>query len=355
MKTKTRSTGLLCLIGILAISPGCEVERGSGSPTAPTSSETGSPATTSSAAGPQLTGYWTSSTSASPSARLASTSSVAKLSSCDNFRLHIASQTGSTANGTFSLVCLGAYQIAGTATGTVTSSTSARIELAAATTVQGVGHCAVTVTSDASIEGDTIRLPFVAKTCLGDFTGTETLRKSDIFPSPAPAPAAPPPAPELPPPPAPPASADELDLNAARVVLGPTHVSSWPQTSTIINARVGGGQLCVNHTHLGRWPQILFFDTGAYIEANQWVFASVGGQWVGGAGEWVRPGQECKVVDAQTIGRDAFSANHMEPLRSWMPRPGEVFGVMVTTPARAWPNMTSTNERSNVVLIRWAD
>jgi hypothetical protein len=138
-------------------------------------------------------------------------------------------------------------------------------------------------------------------------------------------------------------------------MLGPSHIGSWPQTSTVINAYSGNGQLCVNHTRLGRWPTIPFFDTGALIESNQWVFANINGQWVGGAADWVRPNQECKAVDAQSIGRDAFYSDNMEPLRSWVPKPGEVFGVMVSTPARAYPNMLSTNERSNVVLIRWQD
>ena len=34
-------------------------------------------------------------------------------------------------------------------------------------------------------------------------------------------------------------------------------------------------------------------------------------------------------------------------------KPGEVFGLMVTTPARAWPDMRTLDERSNVVLVRW--
>ncbi|ODS52857.1 MAG: hypothetical protein ABS36_15420 [Acidobacteria bacterium SCN 69-37] len=351
----TRSSALLlCLASTLTMSLACEARRGSNSPAAPSPATPSTPSTSSTA---ELTGHWTSA-SATPSSRpSATTSAVAKLSSCDNFDLRVTSQTGNVATGTFSVVCLGAYSITGTATGTITSRTSAHIELAGSTTVSGVGACPVNVVSDATLEGDIIRLPFTADTCLGRFTGLETLRKSDIFPSPEPPPApAPPPAPEPPPSTTPPAtSADAIDLRAARIVLGPSSVAAWPQTSTVIGVRSGGGQLCVNHTKLGAWPLVRFFDTTAYVEASQWVFANIGGQWVGGAGEWVRPGQECKAVDAQSIGRDAFYGDNMEPLRSWVPRPGEQFAVMVTTPARAWPNMTSTNERSNVVFVRWAD
>ena len=113
--------------------------------------------------------------------------------------------------------------------------------------------------------------------------------------------------------------------------------------------------LCIFHTKLGLWPTTLFFDTGALIEGNQWVFANIGGHWYGGAGEWQRPGQACKDVTAETIGADAFYSPSMEPLRSWVPKPGEVFGLMATTPARAWPSMRTVDERTNVVLVRWGE
>ena len=348
----TRPALLLGLAGTLALSLACDVQRGSNSPTAPSAVDPApaSPRTTA-AVNTQLTGYWVSSAGSTTSS---STAAVADMTSCSNFQLRITSQSGNTANGTFSVVCLGTYPISGTATGVLTSSTSARIELTATASVPGSSSCPVSVVSNATVDGDFIRLPFTAQTCMGTFAGNESLRKSDLFPEPAPLPP-PPPAPEPPPTPAPPAPADELDLSRVRVMLGPSHIGSWPQTSTVINAYSGNGQLCVNHTHLGRWPAIPFFDTGALIESNQWVFANINGQWVGGAADWVRPNQECKAVDAQSIGRDAFYSDNMEPLRSWVPKPGEVFGVMVSTPARAYPNMLSTNERSNVVLIRWQD
>jgi hypothetical protein len=42
-----------------------------------------------------------------------------------------------------------------------------------------------------------------------------------------------------------------------------------------------------------------------------------------------------------------------EPLHSWHPQPGEVVGVMASTPARLWPAMRTVDERTNVVLIQW--
>jgi hypothetical protein len=115
--------------------------------------------------------------------------------------------------------------------------------------------------------------------------------------------------------------------------------------------RQGGGELCIWHDQLGTWPSVIFFnDPNTLVEGNQWVFANIGGRWYGGAADWYRPGQACKGLDAASIGRDAFD---QDPLRSWVPQPGELFGVMSTTPARAWPDMRTLDQRTNIVLLRW--
>jgi len=290
-----------------------------------------------------LMGLW-----ASPS----SSTTVAKLSTCSNFQWNVTAQAASSASGPFSAVCLGAYQVSGTATGQVNGDV-VHLVLDAAANLPGVGNCPVTMTADGSLDGDLIRLPYVAQTCIGRYSGTETLKKSQLMPSPAPAPAPDPtPEPTPTPTPQPPPPADELDLNQVTVVLGPKNIASWPQTSTMTGTKAVEGEMCTYHTKLGRWPPVLFFDTDAYIEGNQWVFANIGGRWYAGAGEWMRVGQACKVVTSN-MGADAFYGDNMEPLRSWVPRPGEVFGVMVSTPARAYPSMRTVDERSNVVLIRW--
>ena len=135
------------------------------------------------------------------------------------------------------------------------------------------------------------------------------------------------------------------------IVLGPAGVASWPQTATIASTKAVDHDLCINHTSLGRWPSTIFFgDPNTLVEGNQWVFANIGGRWYGGAADWYRPGQACKDVTAATIAADAFYDPRMEPLRSWRPRPGETFGVMSTTPARAWPDMRTIDQRTNVVL-----
>ncbi len=343
-----RRFGLLtCLVVGAAVLAACEMKQGSNSPTAPSTpaEELGDPAP--SAAGP-LVGSWT----AAAAIPTAAPGAPAQLSSCSNFEWRVTSQTAKTATGPFSAVCLGAYHVTGTGSGELINGV-AHLVIEASTTLPEVGVCPVRVTATGTLAGDIITLPFNAETCLGNFSGTQTLRKSQFLPDP-PEPPAPPPPPPPPPPPAPAPEADEFDLRSARIVLGPANVADWPQTSTVLGTRSTNSELCVNHTKLGRWPTTLFFDTTALIEGSQWVFANVGGRWHGGAGEWIRPGQECKGVTPETIGRDAFASPSMEPLRSWVPRQGEVFGVMVTTPARAWPSMRTSDERSNVVLVRWA-
>lgn len=334
-----------CLMSAVLLAGACSVERKSGGGVV---DPTPLPSVRDSAgSGGAFVGSWTSAVAGASAA-----DPLSSFTSCTDFRLNVTEQQGNSASGTFSTICQGAYQVSGTANGTLDNN-ALHIVLQATANLPGVGACPVTVTSDATLDGDLIRLPYVAQTCVGAFSGTEHLRKSDLLPKPPAPEPEPPPAPAPPPPPpspAPPPPADELNLNTVNIVLGPD-VRSWPQTSTIIGARTGGSQLCINHTHLGRWPTVGFFDTGAPIEGNQWVFANIGGTWYGGAGEWIRPGQECKAVDADTIGVDAFAGR--PGLGSWRPRPGEVFGVMVSTPARAWPSMRTIDHRSNIVFVRW--
>jgi hypothetical protein len=144
-----------------------------------------------------------------------------------------------------------------------------------------------------------------------------------------------------------PAPNDQIDLRTATIVSRDANITGWAVTSTITSASYNGSDLCTNHTMAGRWPQLPFFDTGATIEGNQWFFASIGGKWVGGANEWLRPGQVCKHIDGH-VGQGGFTGTLLE---GWTPKSGEIVGVAVTTPARG--GQRGGAERSNVVLIRW--
>jgi len=173
------------------------------------------------------------------------------------------------------------------------------------------------------------------------------------FITPAPVVVTPPPTPPTPPPrgggggtPTP-AANDEINVNAITVVFG-VDIRSWAVTSTVTSATHNGDDLCIRHTKQGQWPRLPWFgDNSVIVEGNQWFFANIGGRWLAGANEWLRPGQDCKVVDGH-VGHGGFGGS---ALAEWTPAPGEIVGVAVSTPARA--GQWGTAERSNIVLLRW--
>lgn len=146
-----------------------------------------------------------------------------------------------------------------------------------------------------------------------------------------------------------------VDLRSATIVIGPSNIADWELTGEITNAYFDpqAEQLCIFHTRLGVWPPTLFASDGTLVEGNQWVFANIDGGWIGGAADWYKPGQACKGLNAETIGRDAFYQTPNSPVYSWQPVSGEVFAVMSTTPSRAWPTFKTYDERTNVALIQW--
>src|SRR5450759_1818099 len=132
---------------------------------------------------------------------------------------------------------------------------------------------------------------------------------------------------------------------------GAKNFANWAETARITAISQGGGTLCIEHTMLGRWPRTTFFDDpNTLIEGNQWYFALINGTSFGGAGEWVRPGQSCKAFDG---GPEEFYDVNQEPLHSWNPRPGDLVGVASSTPARAWPQIRTSDERTNVEMVPW--
>jgi hypothetical protein len=140
-----------------------------------------------------------------------------------------------------------------------------------------------------------------------------------------------------------PGAADQLDLAAVEWLH--ENVSQWPVTSKITDVRIGADSIAISHTRSGQWPTLNY--NGVAVEGNPWVFVNRGGKWYAATYEWLRPGQTTKNVSARDIGANI----KVEPLASWQPRPGELVGFMVSTPARDG-NRTS-NERTNVVLTTW--
>lgn len=150
------------------------------------------------------------------------------------------------------------------------------------------------------------------------------------------------------------AGEDAIDLSTVTIVKGALQVAQWPKTSTLTEVTVTEDTMCTYHSKSGVWPSVQFFDDPAtLVEGNQWVFARINGQWFGGAAEWMRPSQQCKGVPAASVGAEEFYNDNEEPLHSWYPAHGELVGVMVSTPARAYPAMATLDERSNVVLVAW--
>lgn len=143
-----------------------------------------------------------------------------------------------------------------------------------------------------------------------------------------------------------PAPNDQIDLRIVTFVKG-APIVDWSVTSTLTSVYRSGADFCTEHTKSGRWP-LVPFGSGSFIEGNQWFFASINGKWYGGANEYLRPGQVCKVIDGH-VGEGGFGGTILE---SWTPKPGEIVGVAVSTPARAGQQGPVT-ERSNVILFRW--
>lgn len=141
-----------------------------------------------------------------------------------------------------------------------------------------------------------------------------------------------------------------IDLDQVVYIAPAPNISKWPETAKITGAAHSGDQLCIDWDG-PNWPSTAFFgDPSTQVVANQFMFANIGGVWYGGAGHWLRPGQVCKGEVDEDFFVDAWRT---PPFNSLVLHPGDVFGVMITTPTRAYPDMKTVDERSDVVLIEW--
>lgn len=140
-----------------------------------------------------------------------------------------------------------------------------------------------------------------------------------------------------------------IDLDNVVYALGP-NISKWPQTTTITEAYKTGDVLCTFYD--AQWPWAPFLgDPSVPVVANQWVFVEVNGVWYGGAGHWMRPNQYCKSEFDDHFFVDGFAGR--PPFNSLVLRPGTVFGVAVSTPARFYPNDKTLDQRSDVKMVVW--
>ena len=151
-------------------------------------------------------------------------------------------------------------------------------------------------------------------------------------------------------------SSDQLTVGSAVIVKGPSAFASWSVTSTVSSVTTSGGSLCIYHSMLGKWPTTAFLRRCEHAgrRATSGCSPTSAAAWYGGAADWYRPGQACKAVTADGM-KDAFYNASEEPLHSWTPRSGEQVGFGSSTPARAWPDMRTLDQRTNIVLTTWRD
>jgi hypothetical protein len=154
-----------------------------------------------------------------------------------------------------------------------------------------------------------------------------------------------------------------LAIDLRRVVfLASPDTSTWPETGVLDlveqdgNAALGG-PLCTRFTDPG-WPDSPWPyggpDPNFGVFANQWYFAKINGVWYGGAGEWIYRGAgACKAGQGtRTIGPDSGFG---EPFASWVPRPGELVGYMISSVARRGSVRRTVDERTNIIVQPWRD
>jgi hypothetical protein len=152
-----------------------------------------------------------------------------------------------------------------------------------------------------------------------------------------------------------------IDLTKVVYLKGPD-LSTWAQTGKIISVEqdgsaAAGGPMCISFTDPG-WPDAKWIyggsDPNFGVYGNQWYFANINGTWYGGPGEWLyRGAATCKAGQGtNTIGPDSGFGN---PFSSWAPKVGELVGYAVSASARALPQMSTVQERTDVVLVPWRD
>lgn len=96
--------------------------------------------------------------------------------SCTNFSWAVTSFNGTTGSGTFSATCFGNVQIAGSASGTINTNNISWAANATAT-VPNMPPCEIKLNGTATLQTDRIVIPYSGTTCLGDVSGTETVKR----------------------------------------------------------------------------------------------------------------------------------------------------------------------------------
>ena len=131
-------------------------------------------------------------------------------------------------------------------------------------------------------------------------------------------------------------------------------IKNWPETAKLRNVYFDPRDteiMCTEYDNPG-WPEALFFDGPDTVYANQWVFVNHQGTWYGGAAAWMRAWpQFCKRDYDQAFFQESLGG--VFPFNQTVLHTGDVIGVMMSTPARAYPAMKTIDERSNIVMVAW--
>lgn len=126
-------------------------------------------------------------------------------------------------------------------------------------------------------------------------------------------------------------------------------VANWSQTSNLSNVNVCGTN-CINMPYdaANSWPQVYYsMFNGEPVVGNAWVVVWRNGAWHGATFEWLRPGQTQKGLE-NLLGADGTLRG---PLGNFSPKNGEMYGFMITTPAR--DGRQESNQRTNLVTMVW--
>lgn len=119
-------------------------------------------------------------------------------------------------------------------------------------------------------------------------------------------------------------------------------ISGWPETTTL-RASISGGKVHLDYGKKREWPAV------GDVNANAWAIVNIDGRWYAGTFEWLRFGQ----TEKEACKLDSSCGDHFkkDPLSSWRPRSGEVFGLMVSGLCR--DTKRNVQERSNICMVRW--
>ena len=98
-------------------------------------------------------------------------------STCTDFKWNVSEQTAVSAKGSFSATCANDLRLSGIAEGTLSGSTINWTAQGNAS-APGLTSCAISLSGNAEILIDSVRVPYSGTTCLGSVSGVETLRRN---------------------------------------------------------------------------------------------------------------------------------------------------------------------------------